>query len=75
VLSATPFNTATLTPSATPAPSTATPRPPGSLPTPTPAVAPPVSTQQPVDGRAALLIGFGVIVIMLIVIFIRSGRR
>ncbi|MCS7070274.1 MAG: hypothetical protein NZM00_02135 [Anaerolinea sp.] len=75
VLSATPFNTATLTPSSTPAPSTVTPRPPGSLPTPTPAVLSPVSMQDTPDGRAVLLIGFGVMVIALLFFVVRGGRR
>lgn len=76
VLSPTPFNTATLTPSVTSAPSTATPRPPGSLVTPTPVVEPSAApTSDASAGRWMILIGLGAALIILIVLFIRSGTR
>lgn len=76
VLSPTPFNTATLTPSVTAAPSTATPRPPGSLVTPTPVFEPSAApTSDASAGRGVILIGLGAALIILIVLFIRSGTR
>lgn len=76
VLSPTPFITATLPPSATPAPATVTPRPASALftPTPTPAVSPaPGAGFTPT--QLVILGGLGLLLIVLFILLIRSGGQ
>lgn len=77
VLSPTPFITATLTPSLTPAPASATPRPVGSLATPTPSrpPGPPSPIQNAGMVQSSVLAILGGILIVLIMLFLWSGRR
>lgn len=76
VLSPTPFNTATPTPTRTPAPPTVTPRPPVSAqPTPEGVVDGQLEAGLTTDTQLVLVIGLLGLIAILIIAFVRAGRK